>query len=96
MVSHELRNPLSAIVQSSDMVMNSLERLLAQESIPSAMSHKLTDDIETMKGIGLCTVHMRHLIDDTINVQPILDATDCRYRNLKAECFKLRQWTAIR
>jgi len=68
MVSHELRNPLSAIVQSSDVVLNSLKGLLAQQTISSAMSHELSDDIETMKSIGLCTMHMRRLIDDTINV----------------------------
>src|SRR5208282_3066442 len=72
MVSHELRNPLSAIVQSSDVVLNSLKGLLAQESISSAMSHELSDDIETMKSIGLCTMHMRRLIDDTINVWTFL------------------------
>jgi hypothetical protein len=33
-------------------------------------SHELSDDIETMKSIALCTMHMRRLIDDTINVQP--------------------------
>lgn len=68
MVSHELRNPLSAIVQSSDVVLNSLKGLLALPTISSAMSHELSDDIETMKSIGLCTMHMRRLIDDTINV----------------------------
>jgi len=69
MVSHELRNPLSAIVQSSDVVLNSLRNMLAPETTPSAKSHELSDDIETMKSIGLCTMHMRRLIDDTINVQ---------------------------
>jgi signal transduction histidine kinase len=68
MVSHELRNPLSAIVQSSDVVLKSLKGLLAHEHISSAMSHEVSDDIETMKSIGLCTMHMRRLIDDTINV----------------------------
>lgn len=67
-MSHELRNPLSAIVQSSDMVLNSLSRMLAQKSISSAKWHELADDIETMKSIGLCTMHMRRLIDDIINV----------------------------
>jgi signal transduction histidine kinase len=68
MVSHELRNPLSAIVQSSDMVLNSLRRMLAQESISSTKWYELLDDIETTKSVGLCTMHMRRLIDDTINV----------------------------
>jgi signal transduction histidine kinase len=68
MVSHELRNPLSAIVQSSDVVLKSLKGLLAQEQISSAMSQEISDGIETTKSIGLCTMHMRRLIDDTINV----------------------------
>jgi len=68
MVSHELRNPLSAIVQSSDVVLSSLRRMLSEPGISSTMSHEISDDIETMKSIGLCTMHMRRLIDDTINV----------------------------
>jgi len=66
-VSHELRNPLSAIVQSSDVVLNSLRSMLSRE-ISSSASHEISDDIETMKSIALCTMHMRRLIDDTINV----------------------------
>jgi signal transduction histidine kinase len=68
MVSHELRNPLSAIVQSSDVVLSSLKGLLSQEGLRPSLSHEISDDIETMKSIGLCTMHMRRLIDDTINV----------------------------
>lgn len=68
MVSHELRNPLSAIVQSSEVVLNSLRRMLAQEGLSSSAIHELSEDIETITSIGLCTMHMRRLIDDTINV----------------------------
>jgi signal transduction histidine kinase len=71
MVSHELRNPLSAIVQSSDVVLNSLKGLLSEETGKPNILHELSDDIETMKSIGLCTMHMRRLIDDTINVSPL-------------------------
>lgn len=70
MVSHELRNPLSAIVQSSDVVLNSLREMLSRKPSPYN-SHELSDDIETMKSIALCTMHMRRLIDDTINVQAL-------------------------
>jgi len=72
MVSHELRNPLSAIVQSSDVVLKSLKGLLSLRVIPSETYHELSDDIDTMKSIGLCTMHMRRLIDDTINVLPFM------------------------
>jgi signal transduction histidine kinase len=71
MVSHELRNPLSAIVQSSDVVLNSLKGMQSESTSPST-SHQLADDIETMKSIGLCTMHMRRLIDDTINVPSLV------------------------
>ena len=67
-MSHELRNPLSAIVQSSDVVLSSLRRMFSEPQISSNLSHEISDDIETMKSIGLCTMHMRRLIDDTINV----------------------------
>lgn len=69
MVSHELRNPLSAIVQSSDVVLNSLRGMLNRDTPAPDTGHELSDDIETMKSIALCTMHMRRLIDDTINVQ---------------------------
>ena len=88
MVSHELRNPLSAIVQSSDVVLNSLRGMFSFESISSTISHEISDDIETMKSIGLCTMHMRRLIDDTINVQNLADVDNTRYRSSKVECSK--------
>ena len=72
MISHELRNPLSAIVQSSDVVLSSLRGMLGQKTFTPDTDHELSDDIETMKSIALCTMHMRRLIDDTINVQPPL------------------------
>jgi len=56
-------------VQSSEVVLNSLRRMLSHDSISAATSHEVFDDIETMKSIGLCTMHMRRLIDDTINVR---------------------------
>lgn len=85
MVSHELRNPLSAIVQSSDVVLNSLRGMLRSSSISSAIAQELSDDVETMKSIGLCTMHMRRLIDDTINVRsahvPLTLGFETRERN---------------
>ncbi len=68
MVSHELRNPLSAIVQSSDVVLSSLRGILINDDLSPPRVHEISDDIETMKSIVLCTMHMRRLIDDTINV----------------------------
>jgi hypothetical protein len=81
MVSHELRNPLSAIVQSSDVVLNSLRGMLGQSPPAPDISHELSDDIETMKSIALCTMHMRRLIDDTINVHHPFSTFDSRFRS---------------
>lgn len=67
-MSHELRNPLSAIVQSSDVVLTSLRGILLEDRLSPARVQQFSDDIETMKSIVLCTMHMRRLIDDTINV----------------------------
>ena len=44
--------------------------MLGQKTFTPDTDHELSDDIETMKSIALCTMHMRRLIDDTINVQP--------------------------
>jgi signal transduction histidine kinase len=87
-VSHELRNPLSAIVQSSDVVLKSLRGILETSSIPSTIAQELSDDIETMKSIGLCTMHMRRLIDDTINVPPCCTICNIRFQNSRVECFR--------
>lgn len=88
MVSHELRNPLSAIVQSSDVVLDSLRGILADSSVSPTTAQELSDDVETMKSIGLCTMHMRRLIDDTINVRFVVFIFNLRFRNSRAECFK--------
>lgn len=87
MVSHELRNPLSAIVQSSEVVLNSLRGILKVSS-DSTTAPELRDDVETMKSIGLCTMHMRRLIDDTINVRFLMHVANIRFRNSRAECCK--------
>jgi signal transduction histidine kinase len=88
MVSHELRNPLSAIVQSSEVVLNSLRGILKASSDSSTTAPELRDDVETMKSIGLCTMHMRRLIDDTINVRFLMYVANIRFRNWRAECCK--------
>jgi signal transduction histidine kinase len=87
MVSHELRNPLSAIVQSSEVVLSSLRGILKVSS-DSTTAPELRDDVETMKSIGLCTMHMRRLIDDTINVRFLMHVANIRFRNSRAECCK--------
>jgi K+-sensing histidine kinase KdpD len=93
-VSHELRNPLSAIVQSSDVVLNSLTSILMQEELAPNRVHEISDDIDTMRSIVLCTMHMRRLIDDTINVDSTANClADIRFPSLRTACYKSRQST---
>ena len=80
MTSHELRNPLSAIVLSAD---SSVERLQAivQEGVAATGSgvaglapgpqHEVEDTLEDLKIISHCCVHMTRLIDDVLTLSKL-------------------------
>ena len=70
MTSHELRNPLSAIVQSVDLVQAGLERILKTTALQEVYSI-VEDELSTLSNVDLCAQHMRRIIDDTINISKI-------------------------
>ncbi|KAK9463880.1 uncharacterized protein V1516DRAFT_668932 [Lipomyces oligophaga] len=70
-ISHELRNPLSAIMLSLEIVRDKVGRL--NMSVPSQLDYNdlrtnLQDSCDTLSTIDLCTSHMKEVIDDTINL----------------------------
>ncbi|KAK9481370.1 hypothetical protein V1514DRAFT_8541 [Lipomyces japonicus] len=76
-ISHEMRNPLSAIIQSVEVVsgkVNSLVTMVREiaERLPPDQIDKplseLTESAECLDTIQLCTSHMRRIIADTINL----------------------------
>jgi len=64
MTSHELRNPLSAIVMAIDLTSDNLEKIVAMCKGEVAVLAKGIE--ENAKVIRLCTAHMQNLVDDVL------------------------------
>ena len=69
MIAHELRNPLGAIMQSSDFL---IEKLTKPARVRSNSDRIITDeDIEDLGTIVLCAQHMSRIINDTLNLSKL-------------------------
>ncbi|KAF3938045.1 hypothetical protein ABW19_dt0201566 [Dactylella cylindrospora] len=70
MASHEMRNPLSAILQGTDAVLSSLERYR-----DLASSDDLLEDIESSidvaQTISLCALHQKRVVDDILTMSKL-------------------------
>ncbi|KAK6350311.1 hypothetical protein TWF696_006542 [Orbilia brochopaga] len=70
MASHEMRNPLSAILQGADAVLASLERYRE-----TATSQDLLSDIESSidvaQTISLCALHQKRVVDDILTMSKL-------------------------
>ncbi|KAK6333537.1 hypothetical protein TWF718_011345 [Orbilia javanica] len=70
MASHEMRNPLSAILQGADAVLGSLEKYRE-----IASSQDLLDDIESSidvaQTISLCALHQKRVVDDILTMSKL-------------------------
>ncbi|KAK6512017.1 hypothetical protein TWF481_000915 [Arthrobotrys musiformis] len=70
MASHEMRNPLSAILQGADAVLGSLERYRE-----IASSQDLLEDIESSidvaQTISLCALHQKRVVDDILTMSKL-------------------------
>ena len=75
MTSHEMRNPLSAIVQCADTVMTSLARARAELIKLPSMRLMLTELMDTgmdaVETIILCAQHQRRIIDDVLTLSKL-------------------------
>ncbi|CAI6337241.1 unnamed protein product [Periconia digitata] len=74
MTSHELRNPLSAVVQCADSVISTLSTL-TQDSSTIVHREKFNDDINTcidsLHTIVSCSLHQKRIIDDVLTLSKL-------------------------
>lgn len=74
MTSHEMRNPLSAILQCSDEITSSLTAYRAGEEI-STITEKLNDilesSIDASQTIALCAQHQKRIVDDILTLSKL-------------------------
>ncbi|PSN74729.1 hypothetical protein BS50DRAFT_479382 [Corynespora cassiicola Philippines] len=76
MTSHELRNPLSAIIQCADAVISSLHQFIqpGQNSIHpqfSSFNNELSTCIESLQTIVSCSLHQKRIIDDVLTLSKL-------------------------
>nr|POE72269.1 hybrid signal transduction histidine kinase k [Quercus suber] len=69
MTSHEMRNPLSAILQSADWIVSTLEA--ERENLPPGITEELVDAADT---VILCAQHQKRIVDDILTLSK-LDAS---------------------
>ncbi|EOA83727.1 uncharacterized protein SETTUDRAFT_155095 [Exserohilum turcica Et28A] len=76
MTSHELRNPLSAVIQCADSVIASLQQLLTRKSInplfeDSKYEAEIHSCIESLLIIVSCSMHQKRVIDDVLTLSKL-------------------------
>jgi signal transduction histidine kinase len=65
-----MRNPLSAILQSSDTVLQCL--ILAKGKLPpTSIPPELDDALDAIKTVMLCANHQKRIIDDTLTMSKL-------------------------
>ena len=70
-VSHEMRNPLSAIVHCADSISTSLHDLqtkIGAESVPDVIRRVLEENVALASIITKCTNHQKRIIDDVLDL----------------------------
>nr|OQO05215.1 hypothetical protein B0A51_18143 [Rachicladosporium sp. CCFEE 5018] len=72
--SHEMRNPLSAILQCSDEIIGSLTELRAKH--PSSDSRPITEEmlascLDAAQTINLCSQHQKRIVDDILTLSKL-------------------------
>ncbi|KAF2627564.1 hypothetical protein BU25DRAFT_439973 [Macroventuria anomochaeta] len=71
-VSHEMRNPLSAIVHCADAITSAIEECQAQLSkIPEPCMDALNDNIASANIILQCANHQKRIIDDVLTLSKL-------------------------
>ncbi|RMZ67390.1 autoinducer 2 sensor kinase phosphatase luxQ [Pyrenophora seminiperda CCB06] len=71
-VSHEMRNPLSAIVHCADAISNAVEECRTQlTDAPSPCLDTLSDNLQSAKIIMQCANHQKRIIDDVLTLSKL-------------------------
>lgn len=71
-VSHEMRNPLSAIVHCADAISSALEEYEEKVAdIPKSAINMINDNIQSAKTILQCANHQKRIIDDVLTLSKL-------------------------
>ncbi|EPS43699.1 hypothetical protein H072_2303 [Dactylellina haptotyla CBS 200.50] len=70
MASHEMRNPLSAILQGADAILGSLERYRQIASSPDLLDD-IESSIDVAQTISLCALHQKRVVDDILTMSKL-------------------------
>ncbi|KAH7412209.1 putative histidine kinase HHK11p [Phaeosphaeria sp. MPI-PUGE-AT-0046c] len=69
--SHEMRNPLSAIMQSADGILNAYASDAHVPPSQNAWSAFLEQTLDAAQTIAQCAQHMRHIVDDILTISKL-------------------------
>lgn len=67
--SHEMRNPLSAILQCADDISSALDEQATLGSLPSRST--IDNCIDAAKTISLCAQHQKNIVDDILTISKL-------------------------
>ncbi|KAK6857823.1 hypothetical protein PG995_005522 [Apiospora arundinis] len=67
--SHEMRNPLSAILQCSDDILSTLDMRRGQDGPPTA--EDVENCLDAARTISLCVQHQKSIVDDILTVSKL-------------------------
>lgn len=69
--SHEMRNPLSAIMQCADGIISSYSFNDGNPPSPTTYFHLLDQTLDSAQTIAQCAQHMRHIVDDILTISKL-------------------------
>ncbi|KAK5945309.1 hypothetical protein PMZ80_002513 [Knufia obscura] len=69
--SHEMRNPLSAILQSADAITSSLTELRNHDRLDKTQVENIDTIIESSQTITLCAQHQKRIVDDVLTLSKL-------------------------
>ena len=69
--SHEMRNPLSAILQCADEISTSLSEFKAEDADRLPTASLLDSNIDAAQTIALCAAHQKRIVDDILTLSKL-------------------------
>lgn len=69
--SHEMRNPLSAILQSADAITGSLTELRTADGLDASQIATVDSIIDSAQTITLCAQHQKRIVDDVLTLSKL-------------------------
>ncbi|KAJ9617541.1 uncharacterized protein PV06_07545 [Exophiala oligosperma] len=69
--SHEMRNPLSAILQCADSITSSLTEMIEADQWTSAQRETIDLTIDSAQTITLCAQHQKRIVDDVLTLSKL-------------------------